>query len=355
MTRLGTRKSRPVGPRKCGDGRPAAGEISVPTPSAQVYQMHSSHHSHIGTRHNNRPLLACLSKVHWAATVWRMNDPFAGLEDQGPQTPAELRASLLRDARRGYTPLLKVFVQKPSESPTRHSLLGEMVTARQETALRLYLLSLALVPLAESLPLWRWAELTNANPKLRCSHSQLRRAIHQLEERGLAKRTGAERIFGIAPLREDGSGDKYVRPGAGGADVGKGFFIIPDEAWTTGLIDNLRLPGLAMFLVCLHDTHQRPSFQVPLDKMSPWYGISERTAERGYKELEAQGVLRTHAQTLPARNTLSGTRTVTHRALVDPYSMDARRALQAQTRGRVRKQAASTSPQTAAGAGGVAP
>lgn len=275
-----------------------------------------------------------------------MNDPFAGIEDEAPQTPTELRAALLSNAHRGYATLRKVFVQQPNSAISRPSILGSMVSSRQENALRLLLLTLALEALQDlRLPPGRWAAMLNAERP--CSPHQFSRALQQLEERKLVQRTGTNRLFGLTPLLEDGSGAEYARPTAAGAEVGKGFFIIPDDAWLTGLIDKLRLPGLAMFLVCLHDTHQHSSFQVPLDKMSTWYGISERTAERGYNELLAQNVLRTRVQMIAAPRTPSGLRPITHRALVDPYSKDAREALQAKARTRVRAQnAAATAAAT---------
>ena len=270
-----------------------------------------------------------------------MSDPFGDIEDQSPQTPEELRTTLLGNTRRGYATLRKVFVQQPNTTGSRPSILGSMVNNRQETALRLLLLALALEALKdEMLPPRRWTEILNtAHP---CSPDQFTRALEQLEERKLLQRTGTNRLIGLTPLLENGSGNAYTSPTAAGADVGKGFFIIPNQAWTTGLIDNLRLPGLAMLLVTLHDTHQRPSFQVPLDKMPDWYGISERTAERGYNELLAQNVLLTRVQMVAAPRTPSGLRPITHRALADPYSKDAREALQAGARARVRAQNATT-------------
>ena len=92
-----------------------------------------------------------------------------------------------------------------------------------------------------------------------------------------------------------------------------------------------------MFLVCLHDTHQRPAFQVTLEKMPDWYGISERTAERGYNELANQGILLTHPQTVPDRRAPNGIRTVLWRALSEPYSKESRESLQAKTRQRVQQ------------------
>lgn len=266
-----------------------------------------------------------------------MHHPFANIEDEAPQSPAELRASLLGDARRGYAMVRKIFVQQARESGSRPSLLGEMVRTRQETALRLLLLVLALEPLdGLTLPPGRWAALLSAEGKP-CTSDQLSRAVRQLEDRHLIIRRGTSRMPGFVPLQEDGSRATYSRPNSVGSKGGKGFFIVPDEFWSSGLVDRLRLPGVAMFLVCLHDTHQRPAFQVTLEKMPDWYGISERTAERGYNELANQGILLTHPQTVPDRRAPNGIRTVLWRALSEPYSKESRESLQAKTRQRVQQ------------------
>ena len=77
-----------------------------------------------------------------------------------------------------------------------------------------------------------------------------------------------------------------------------------------------------------------------------WYGISVRTAERGYKELRGQetpeGVplLLEHPQYKRDPRSPTGYRTVFHRALSAPYSQAARADLQLTTRNAVRQIAA---------------
>lgn len=272
-----------------------------------------------------------------------MIDPFAQVVNESAQSGRELRDALLEDSRRGYTVLRKIFVQQPQEAVSRPSILGEMVNARQEVALRLYLLILGLEPLGADLkvPAKRWANMLGACDQ-QCTSAQFHRALKQLEERRLVSADHRGRQLNVSPLLEDGSGGPYVRPSAKGADVGKGYFSIPDAFWTTGLVDQLRLPGLAMFLVCLHDTSQEPSFQVSLEQMAGWYGISERTSERGYAELAKADVLLTRVQTVRDKRQLSGLRTVTWRALKDPYSQDARARAQAASRSASRKKAQRT-------------
>ena len=270
-----------------------------------------------------------------------MTDPFAEIQNEAPQSDYGWRASLLADARRGFAPVRKAFVQRPQEEETRPSILGRMVEAREELPLKLLLLVLALEPLCDdlALPAGRWAGMISSTAKP-CGPSQLARAIQRLEDRHLIRRVQEGRLIRIVPLLEDGSGQDYVRPTAKGVDVGKGYFAVPHEFWDSGLADHLRLPGTAMFLVTLHDTTQQPAFQVALEQMADWYGISERTAERGYRELGKAGVLLTHPQSIRDRRSPTGLRTVTWRALAGPYSQQGREVIQATTRQIARKKAA---------------
>lgn len=208
-----------------------------------------------------------------------------------------------------------------------------MVTAREELALRALLLVHALEPVLpdNELPLATWARMLAADRRP-CTASQASAALNQLAARGLIARTDVGRRVVVLPLMETGSGEAFVRSTAKGAPVGPGYLTIPHDYWTTGLVDQLRLPGTAMFLIALHETTQEPAYQVSLEQMSAWYGISERTAERGYQELSRRKLLLTHTQSRRSLKSPTGLKTVTWRALVEPYSMTARANLQAQTR-----------------------
>lgn len=217
----------------------------------------------------------------------------------------------------------------------RASILGTMVNKRMGPALRALLLIWAFEPiLAEQRwPLDIWGQMiggSNGSPSV----DTVSRAFATLENLRLIERKHEGRSVVVRPLLEDGSGDAYQRPTAKGAEVGPGYFIIPHDFWTDGLSDSLELPGLAMFLVSLHDTSTDATFQVPLEQMATWYGISERSAERGYGELSKRDVLITHTQWVRDRSMRSktGLRPLVHRALVAPYSTAARRDLQARTK-----------------------
>ena len=51
-----------------------------------------------------------------------------------------------------------------------------------------------------------------------------------------------------------------------------------------------------MLLIMLKETPYRTSCVVGIEYVKEWYGISERTAERGYRELQAAGLLQMHDQ-----------------------------------------------------------
>lgn len=81
-------------------------------------------------------------------------------------------------------------------------------------------------------------------------------------------------------LREDGSRQPYTRPD--GKTKADRFVKLSNSFWLDGWCDQLRLPGIAMLLVALHE---KPGFTLPTEKVPQWYGWSADTAERGLAEL----------------------------------------------------------------------
>lgn len=252
-------------------------------------------------------------------------DPFAGLEDDPMDTPAEARAALLTRVRRGYVRLRKDLVQR-SVAP-RPSVLSGFVKDRQERALELLLSVHALQPMLveEPLALQTWARFLDFSSRP-CSVRVVSSALSYLEERQLVEVSGTRRAPLIQLLRENGDGSPWADPGADPAR-GRGFFTVPFEFWTEGHIEKLRLPGKAMLLIILRDT-QDPAgsltFTMPVERADRWYGISERTAERGYLELRRAGLLREKVQKVSDAAHPAGRRSVHHRALAQPFSTDHR-------------------------------
>jgi hypothetical protein len=269
--------------------------------------------------------------------------PFAGLTDAVEPTAVETRAALLSSTRRGYVPCRKEFVQKRrgEHGEARGAVLAQFVTGRQQRALDALLLLHALEPVNRDDPLdiRTWARILSVST--RCTPNAASKAFAVLDEMGLVTREQMGRRAVVTPLRETADGAPWTRPGEDRDEGGPGFFVIPHQYWTEGLSEKLTLPGKAMLLVLLHDTQtpSTPTFSVPLDRMASWYGISERTAERGYRELEKAGVLAQHVQKVVDHRHPAGRRTIHHRALLSPFSTMDRQVLQVKTRTAVRKKA----------------
>ncbi|WP_084039581.1 hypothetical protein [Demequina sp. NBRC 110053] len=258
-------------------------------------------------------------------------DPFADVQSDPDPTPASHRAELLHDAQRGYAQIRKVFVQQPNTSAVRPSLLAKFVTGRKERALDAFLLLHALQPILEGtpLPLSTWARVLSS--KTVWQPGDALRAFRTLEGLRLVSISGGRSRPTIAPLLEDGSGSPWTRPGSDTTEEGTGYFTIPFEYWTTGLADRLALPGKAVFLITLKETQnpKNPAFNMAYERASDWYGISERSVERGFAELSRENVLLTRTvRKSDARHPL-GMRSEHWRALDSPYSSPDRQRLQA--------------------------
>lgn len=268
-------------------------------------------------------------------------DPFSAFADEEPDEGAAMRAELL--SKRGYFPLRKEFVQRRRQAEpdaNRHSVLHELVQARQPRALMALLLAHAIAPTLQTdpfLPLATWARMLST-PTRPCSSTQASAALNVLHDRELLVRTDRGRQVQLTLLTEDGTKQPWERAGLG--DVGPGFFIVPHTLFSDGLFDNLNLPGLAMLLLALHETNQKPVFNVAVDKLPRWYGLSERTGERGYRELIAAGIMKVHVQKVRDGRSPTGLRRVHHRMLVGAYGTESRRALQQQARRAARATAA---------------
>lgn len=135
---------------------------------------------------------------------------------------------------------------------------------------------------------WARAFGTTEHATLSSASNAVSKALQKLEERQLLarRRIGRERTIQLTLLREDGSGEPYVRPD--GHALGDRFLRLSHEFWLAGWIDTLTLPGLAMLLVALHEPH---GFHLPAEKVPDWYGWSADTAERGLAELLDAGLL----------------------------------------------------------------
>ncbi|OLL70457.1 hypothetical protein Ae168Ps1_6204 [Pseudonocardia sp. Ae168_Ps1] len=248
--------------------------------------------------------------------------------DQVPATAGEARAEYL--PRREYVAVRHKLVQN-RDGEQRGALLGVLVGARQFRALLLYLLLLAGEPLLQHnrwLPLRTVAHmLTTAS--YGCTVGQARQAIAALVRLNLVVVRERGMSVELWPLLEDGSGQRWTPPTGEDEDPElQRYFAVPHALFTDEVLDRLHMPGLAVMLVCLKETSKTSVFSVPVDRFTAYYGFSERTAERGYGELVDAGLLRVHRQLIRDSRSARGLRGKFHRALLGPFSTQARRDAQ---------------------------
>jgi hypothetical protein len=278
-------------------------------------------------------------------------DVFAKFEDEAPDTGGTARAEYL--SIRGLTPVRHVLVQHLQDADERPSTLGKLVTTRQPRALLLYLLVLACEHrLAHNrrLPVLTIARmLTTA--QYPCSSAQARRAIKVLETNDLVKTRWTGTTVEIVPLLEDGSGEVWHQPTGDDEDPDlQRYFALPNEFFDDAVLDQLRLPGIAMLLVALKETSKESTFSISVERFADWYGISERTAERGYRELQQAGLIRTHRQLVKDSRMARGLRAKYHRTLLGAFGTQARRDAQSRARAARAATAAKAAARAKAGA-----
>lgn len=263
-------------------------------------------------------------------------DPFAEIEDDPDTGPAGARKDLLAAARRGYVPLRKTFVQQPKGSDPvegrpspRASVLYDLVNTRNQRALDMLLLLHALQPILDGTPLSlaAWAHILSV--KSPADATAVTRAIDTLEKLGLVVREDDSRAPVIRLLREDGSRKPWHKPGAEDEE-GPGFFVLPHAYWDIGMAEELTMPGKAMLLILLSETQnpKTPAFSMAVERAQPWYGVSERTAERGYRELDKTGLLKTKVQRIADARHPAGRREKYWRAMDGPFSTQGRARMQ---------------------------
>jgi hypothetical protein len=101
-------------------------------------------------------------------------------------------------------------------------------------------------------------------------------------------------------LKEDGSGDPYTRPGRENNDA---FLNLPFGFWYDEWAQKLSVPATAMLLTL---SAEFGGTALPANRMTEWYGWSPDTAERGFDELERQGLLVQKRHTRKAPNSPAG-------------------------------------------------
>lgn len=252
-------------------------------------------------------------------------------------TPAQTREELLKRQARGYTQVRGVLVQRPKAGPAgeRSSVLAQFVSKRRHRALVLYLLLLGAWPEIEHriagdrAPLeanvWVRALTSDKKKALTWSPSTLSRAWGELADMKLATRKRRGRLVTVRPRREDGLED-YSRP-QGRRGHEHTYFVLPDAFWSQERFADLGLAALAMFLLIAKETNGRDEVHLTHQQFQDWYGIRQRTAQKGIAELKAKGLLHARAQQRPSALSGSGTTVDMYYSLTGDYGHQARAAL----------------------------
>jgi hypothetical protein len=220
-------------------------------------------------------------------------------------TEVDTRRALLERSGRPGVPIRKVFVQTPRKVATDpNNLAGplsEFVRRGDLRGLHAYLMILATTSSGASadgwsttLPIMVWARAfdTTVNAERSAAATAVSKVLHRLVDRRLIerRRSGRERRVRVTLLREDASGEPYLRPV--GTSLSDRFLTLNHAFWLDGWHDRLKLPGLAMLLVALHESGpNKPVFQLPSEHAPKWYGWSADTTERGLAELRDHDLL----------------------------------------------------------------
>jgi hypothetical protein len=149
-------------------------------------------------------------------------------------------------------------------------------------------------------------------PQTLSSETTVSRNWTWLEERKLVRSERDHRVRKVFLLMEDGSGKAFKRP----TGKHRGFFKLPYQYFTQRWHKELRLAGKATLLICLA---QAPTFTLPTEHASGWYGISADTLQRGLDELRDLGLLKTWTRAKKAPRTRFGFTVENHYALQGPF------------------------------------
>lgn len=206
-------------------------------------------------------------------------------------------SELLRRSGREWVPIRRGFVQAPGRRGGPGPL-AAFVSERRGRALDLYLLARVLAsqePWDATLAATVWARLLGLEGNN--ATSLISRNWSWLEQRGLIETRRKGRLREVIILREDGSGQPYVHPGAG--DPPEGFYFkLPHSYFALGYPDRMGLPAKAMLLIALS---LEDDFILPIDHAPRWYGLSRDSVKTGLQTLRLLGLLdvRSERKTAP--------------------------------------------------------
>jgi hypothetical protein len=103
----------------------------------------------------------------------------------------------------------------------------------------------------------------------------------------ICRKRGAKNLMSYVLLNESGDGSEYTRPRER-TTTDPGWFTVPHLYWTGDFYKTLDMPAKAMLLIAMSS---KDEFELPLDRVKEWYGISKSTAKRGFQTLEDRGII----------------------------------------------------------------
>lgn len=217
------------------------------------------------------------------------SDPEPDGADAVRASSQETREAIVRSSGSGYTVVRHVLVQR-HEGDDRTSTLARFIRTRKHRALVLYLLLLTAwdkdrPPFAANV--WRRA-LEVDDGTTTWSPSSVSQAWSDLVAMNLVDRRRERRRAKLTPRREDGEAE-YSRPN--GETTIDRYFVLPGEFWTDRWFDQLSLPALCVLLIILKETNDKQhEIHLTYEQTARWYGVSAKSAQKGYKELAAVGL-----------------------------------------------------------------
>ncbi len=213
----------------------------------------------------------------------------------------QLLTLMLLSTKRGGVPIRSSFVQRSEDMKrpdgSRGASLSKLVT--DERALDGFLLIHALAsssdPYDVRAPAATWAQMVGLleTNELLSGQQRWSRVVAKLKSLQLITTKPDGRGTRYTLLDESGDGSPYVRP----QDIQThgGWVSLPHIYWLEGYDRRLRMPGKIMLLIALD---QRNKFTLPADRVPKWYGVSRSTAQRGFTELENEGILTSTSSTI---------------------------------------------------------
>ena len=198
----------------------------------------------------------------------------------------------LADVRRDAVPIRVAFLHRPVARGGGGPLAG-FVRQRRALALDLLLLARAVWPLADegliAAPASDWARAIGLDDRPG-NRASISRAWTWLEAQALVRTRPQGRTRAIEILCEDESRRMWFHP----AEERAPYFQLPHAYWHGGFNKDLSLPAKAMLLIALSlDRPDKPHFELPIERGSAWYGLTQQSVRTGLRELREVGLLRT--------------------------------------------------------------